>query len=234
MIIPNLYNVLVKISEDIRRLVFEKPITDVKGREFFMVTKVKEEKGMDEYFAQGVSVGEITAVGSMVTNMRVGDTVILDYVADVNDEYLVTQTDAYKIVSANAITEYETEDLILPANRNKPRPTIVHKKGELKLGSIIIAIIRDSIITPNSPYILMEHKQENVDEFYVKDGNVAWSRSKSQPIVERKVLFVHEGCDISVGDTVIIEEDAIFSRALGDSDFDVAYSHDVIAIEALN
>lgn len=228
---PN--KVLVKISEEIRRLVFEKTIVDIHGQKFFLVTKIKEEEGFDEYFAQGVSVGEVVSVGSNVTNIQVGDTVMLDYIVDVNNSYNVLVEQDYKIVSVNAITKYMKEDLIAPPNRKKSRSTIVHRKGELDEGSLVIAIIRGDVIIPNSPYLLMEYKEENLDEFFEQSGAVVWSRSKSTPIVERKVLFVPENSEYKPGDILLIEEDAIFSRSFGDSKFDVAYEHEVIASEVI-
>lgn len=226
---PN--NVLVKISEEIRRLVFEKPIVSSEGKQFYLTIKVRESEGFDDFFAQGVSVGEVVSIGKNIKNIKVGDTVLLDYIVDVNKQYTVTENADHKIVSVCAITTYMEEDLIVPANRRKPRSTLVHKAGELDQGSLVLAIVRGDVIEPNYPYIFMEYKEENLDEFYEHKGNVVWSRSKAEPVVERKVLLSYPGADIRTGETVLIEEAAIFSRSINGLNFDVAFDHDIIAIE---
>lgn len=228
---PSANKILVKISEELRKLIFGKPLVSTTGKEFFLVTKLKEEEGFDEYFAQGVSIGEVIEVGSNVKNIQIGDTVMLDYTADVNNDFLIEKTDYYKIVCVSAVTTYVEEDLIVPANRHKPRSTVVQRKGELLEGALVLAVVRDNVIMPNAPYIFMEYKEQDVDEFVLAKGNVIWSRSIREPVVEREVFFVPPGSDINPGDIVLIEEDDLFSRSLGDSSFDVAYDFKVIAIE---
>lgn len=217
-------NILIYLSEEERRKLFEKPIVNNEGKLIWLVTGIPADAGLDESFSQGLDVGIVMGVGRDVQGIEVGDTALVDYIVDLSEEYVVESDDRGKLVSLRARTIYETEDLIVDANRRTPHPTVVQRRGDLREPSMIIAVIRGKEILPNEPYIFFTHTDEGQD----------WRRTYSiytqeKPVVvRRKVVAVYPGSTFQAGDEILIEEEAIFDRMLAGNRFDIAFEHDLL------
>lgn len=220
-------HIAVKITEEERINIFEKKIKSSDGREFGLVMEVQDIDNTEEQYTQTVAVAEVVGVGRKVSAIKIGDIVILDYLADVGNENLIEKTDEYKVISISAITEYEEEDIIIDANRRTMHDTPLAEKGEVKEASMVIAYVRDGIIHPSPPYLFCKYEtpsEETDDDFAM------WSSTLQKPaVVERELLFPHEGCDMPVGSMVMTEESNLFHRKLNGRLFDVLFSTDVFA-----
>lgn len=226
--IPKPSNIFVKLTEEERAKIFERPITTSDGRHFQLMTQVPAEEGIDESFTQTVSVGVVVAVGSQVKGFKEGDVVIVDYTVDISHEFLVEVGDDYKIMSLNAITTYEEEDKIVDPNQRVKHSTVIHRAGDLKDPSMIIAYVRDGVIHPNFPYVFVEYIHVNEEEQSEESG--LWIEGEESKIADRKVLFSYKGSELLPDDIIIAESDAIFNRELNGQKFGVIYEHDIIGI----
>lgn len=222
-------HVLVRLSKADRRSLFEKPILLPDGRSAFMTIEEEAGKNFDKSYSQSVSVGTILAVGSEVTIAKPGDIALLDYIVDHTENFRISNDNGDKLVSISTETKFYKADLIIDANRRTPKPTPVHKKGELEEATLLIAVVRRGTIYPLFPYVFLNHKR--AEKKYKQDENSpVWSAEIEESIIEREVLFSHEGSEFKKGDMILCESEHVFERQLHGQEFDVIFEQDIVAV----
>lgn len=224
------HKVLIKISEEERRKMFEKPIIRDDGETVFLVTNLPAAPGSDASYSQGVNTGTVIAIGKDVVGIEVGDLAILDYLVDITEDHIVLRNKEAKVVCLDSRTMYHEKTLIAEPNAQSPRPATVYKKGELKMATMIVAVVRDGVIIPRWPYVFLEHV-ERESEFKIDEGAKIFSLEEEESvIVERKVLLSSDD-DFKAGDMIMCESDDLFFRTWNNQLFDIIYSSHIFAVE---
>lgn len=153
-----------------------------------------------------VRTGIIEIVGAGVTEFKVGDTCLLDYNVDNSQSVFIAWDGEDKLVSLPARTVYYTEDVVAYANQHYAKDQKVADKGQQKVVTLIVAVIRDGEIIANDPYVILKHQKEA--DFVVGKSNIL-SHNKPE-IIEREVLAVSEYSQqeygIKKGSTVMVRE----------------------------
>lgn len=229
---PN--NVIIYISELDRRKLFEKPIVTIHGEQLWLTTGIKADENMENSYSQSVTVGTVVAVGSNVKGIQRNDYALLDYQVDLSNDFFLHSDGLGKYVSILANTSYEKEDLVIDSNRRTPHPTIVHKAGEFKSISMLIAVVRDDKVIANRPYVISEH--EKPSSKFEQRGGLIFTTEEKRTAVKRKIIAVSErdredDAPLKPGDNVYIEDDAIFDREINGKVYDIFFETDVLAIE---
>lgn len=219
------HDVLINISEADRDMLFNKRLKTPGGELLTTICiDIQNEFGTDPAFSQDVNIAKVECVGSDVTGIGKGDLVIIDYLVDTTDDFIIEEIWTGKICVLDSRTEYYTDTKKVPANRNTKVATFVYKAGEMKSYSLIIAIIKGNIVIPNSQYIFMAHEKPK----QLKQVLGETIQEPDKNIVERKVLFTYLGCKIEAGLTALVESDFIFQRRIGENVFDVCFHSDII------
>lgn len=221
-------NVLVRVSEAERRKMFEKPITRDDGSVVNLIIGIQAEHGFEDVFAQAVSIGEVVMVGSNVTDMEVGDLVLLDYIVDTMLDIIVSKNDEEKVVCLDTKSEFYDRTYIVDANRRTPQPTIVYNKGEMKSASLIIAYIRGDNIYTRWPYVLLEHVAPK-SEFEMK-GKFFEVAPEEEGMTERTILLPSDRSRYRTGQRVACQAEHLYSRELNGKKFDVIFDGDIAGI----
>lgn len=221
------HHVLISIHEVDRIHLLEREVKRPDGGSVFLVFDELAPDEQEKSFSQAVSVGTVVSVGDEVDGVQRGDIALLDYTVDKTDKFIVYKNGKEKVVRVDTRTIYKQEPLIIDANRRTPHPTVVHKAGDLESGTLIIAVVRDQIIYPMWPYLLLEHKPPRED-LVVKGG--VWTTNDKDLFSDRKVIAAHGKSFYKPGDMVICESDGIFDRKLGKQSFDVVFEHDIAAV----
>lgn len=218
------YHILIKISESERDKLFNKRLKTDDGRILSILQDIVHSSDTDDFFSQDVNAAEVIEVGEGVTSIQKGDTVIIDYLVDTTDEYTAWEEWAGKFCVLDIRTLYYTKDLMIPASQKTKVDTFVFKAGEMDSYSFVIAVIRNNVVIPNSPYIFTEHKDSAKDEF---SNGIQYSETEKH-IIKRKLLFGHPNCKLPIGKEVILESDFIFFRKIGETVFDICFESDVV------
>lgn len=221
------HHVLIGIAEVDRYRLLEQEVRRPDGGIVFLRYDELAPDEQEKSFSQAVSVGTVLCVGPEVDDVRRGDLAILDYTVDKTSKFVVYNDGSEKVVRIDTRTVYKQEPLVVDANRRTPHPTIIHKAGDLESGTLLIAVVRDGIIRPMWPYILMEHRKPR-EELVVKGG--VWAENDKDLFSDRRVIASHAKSFYKPGDTVICESDGVFDRKLMNQFFDVVFEHDIAAV----
>lgn len=221
------HHILIGIAECDRVRLLEKGVVRQDGETVFLRYDELAPDEQEKSFSQAVGIGTVLVVGPEVNGIQRGDVAILDYTVDKTSKFLVYNEGGQKVVRLDTRTIYKTEPIIIDANRRTPHPTIIHKAGDLESGTPIIAIVRDSIIYPMWPYLILEHKKPRED-LIIKGG--FWTPNDKEQFSDRRVIAAHASSFYKPGDIVICESDGIFDRRLGNQSFDVVFEHDIAAL----
>lgn len=223
---PN--NIIVFISEEERRKLFEKPIQTVDGRTLWLVTELKADINMEKSYEQTVNVGRVRAVGAHVQGIHPDDTVLIDYIVDVSDEHVIQADALGKLVSVPAVTTFHNKTLLIDANRKTKHPTLVYNEGEPDVISPVIAVVRDGKVYANHPYVLMKHEKYD-DTFKARDEYMIhtqeWHRGEA---VERTVVAAAPQSACQAGERVMVEEEGLFTREINGDSYDIAFEQDIL------
>ena len=183
----------------------------------------------DGYSSVFARTGEVVAVGTGGASwLKVGDTVILDFMADNQQGNVVLWECNEKVINLSANTEYYGSDVVDYASRQFSRDQITAKSGEIKNMSLIIAAIRGNEIIANDPYVILKH--DDVEKMAVSAGGIL--QMEREDVISRKVLAVSEISTLKYGieknDTILVKELMTFNIVLGDKKLTAVNDSDVL------
>lgn len=220
---PN--SVLVKITNEEKRKIFETDVENTEGQIISLITSLRAEQVADEFYSQAVYVGNVVAVASDVTHIEVGDTVIVDYMADTYEQRVAYMEDDGKVVILDADTKYHIDDKIAFASMRARADTYTWRKGDVDSQSWIYAIVRDGRLMPNNDYILLAHQDLTFEgesssgiRYYDTEGDV----------VVRKVIAAPDQSAVKKGDIIVVEAFALLERSFGNVNFDIIMELDLL------
>lgn len=218
-------SVLVKISKDEKRKIFETDFTNAEGETVSFIKALEAGSETDEHFSQSVYIADVIMVGKDVKHIQPGDIVAIDYMADTEEKRECYFDGKDKVVILEAETIYHTDDMIAPASMNSRMDTYTWRKGDVDTQSWIYAIYRNGILVPNIGYILLEHK--NLTWEGTTKSGLTYFETEGD-IVVRKVIGATEDCRVKAGDTIAVETFALLERSIEGYNFDVIMSIDLL------
>lgn len=218
------FNILIKVSESERDKLYNKRLKTADGRILSILQDVEHAADTDEFFSQDVNAAEVIAVGEGVDFIKVGDTVIIDYLVDTTPDFTAWEEWTGKFCVLDTRTIYYDHDKMVPASRHTKVDAFVYRKGEMDSYSFVIAVIRGNTVIPNAGYIFTEHKDSSKDAF---SNGIEYAEHEKH-IIKRKLLFGHPDCKLPIGKEVILESDFIFFRKIGETVFDICFESDVV------
>jgi hypothetical protein len=220
-------HVLVFLSEERKRKLFEREGVATDGRIFKLFTQVRAEEGTDSYLEQSVMVGEIIGIARDIKWLNIGDIVILDYLVDMMENETIIRDDMDKTVILPLATTYHLENRIAFASMNSRRDTFTWKKGDVNDNSLIYGVYRDGDLIANPPYIICEHQDFTVQ---LESASGLIYNHEDSGIVIRKIISVPKGSSFEKGDFVAIERYCLYGRSVEGINFDIIMEQDVLAI----
>jgi co-chaperonin GroES (HSP10) len=152
---PTPERVIVKITKEQRRRMFEKEFVRNDGTKGVLITGIRKDRGEHGASEQFINLGEVIAVGSRVKNIKAGDMAVLDYLVSNDDTIKVLEDEQAEYYSVRGVTTYEPQDVIMDVNRQRQFTMYLCRKGEIKEVSQIVAVIRDSQIIAIDPYVIL-------------------------------------------------------------------------------
>ncbi len=133
-----------------------KEITTEQGKKVRLIKTIDCAPDMDRKSALFVREGEVIKVGRYVDNIQEGDTAILDYKVDNDENLTIGWVGEDKIVAPVALTEYVEKTEVYSANRQTKKDTIISKEGEINAISDILCVIRNGEFFAQDPYVIMK------------------------------------------------------------------------------
>lgn len=223
--------VLVKISRDEKRKIFEADWENETGETVSFIKSLAAGSETDEFYSQSVYVADVIQVADDVTRIKVGDIVVIDYLADSEDKKIAYYENGEKIISLDADTKFHTEDRIAFASMNTRMDTYTWRIGDVDTQSWIYGIYRNGILIPNNDYILLEHK--NLTWQGTTKSGLTYFDTEGD-IVVRKVIGVPENSPVKVGDVIAVETFALLERSIEGYNFDVIMTIDLLGTVEIN
>lgn len=219
--------VLVKIASEDKRKVYEQDMEDVNGKQVSLIKMLHAGEEEDAYYSQAVYLGEVLKVADDVKHILAGDIVIIDYLADTDEDKVAYFEGDEKIVLLDADTKYHTTDRIAYASMNSRMDTYTWRKGDVESQAWIYAIFRNGELICNNDYLLLEHKE------------LTWLGTTSTGIVSyftegdvaiRKVIRSPENSEFNIGDIIATEVFALLERSIDVYNFDIIMQQDVLGV----
>lgn len=221
---------LVKMLYEDRQKIFEKKITRDDGSVVPLILAIQQDSDMDGYSQQSVKVGIVMETGANIHWLKKGDRVLLDYTVDINNESVAYgETGKDKVVAIDVNTVYHQEDMITPANRNRPYDQCVWKKGEIDRPSMLIAVIAGEYVVPNKPYVILAYEKPKTG--YAPHPNGIHVMEVEEIVSERSVIAAHPDSDINTGDKILVDTQSFFDMSADGTLISVVYDHDILCIK---
>lgn len=218
-IIPAPNRVLIKITRKQVEDLISKEITKDDGtkvRLFFEHLHFSE--GYERRFQQNVSVGEVIGVGSNIDNIKVGDTVILDYLVSNLSDDVVGYFKGNQLISILAHTTYHQDSSTLVNGRR------AWAKGDFDYISRILGLVRGDKLIPFDPYVFVEYKSDLLKILNMHGDNVR----NTELVIRREIIAVPDGCVFKCGDNISLKKDDWFDREIYDWKIAICFKQDII------
>jgi len=218
-IVPAPDRVLIRITKEQIENLISKEITKEDGtkvRLFF--EHIHFDEGFERRYQQNVSVGEVVGVGCNVDNIRVGDTVILDYLVSNFSDDLIGYVKGDQMISILCKTTYHADSAIMINGRR------AWVKGDYDNISRILGVVRGDKLIPFDPYVFLEYKSDLL-KILNKFGE---AERMTEAVIEREVIAAPEGCGYDCGDKVRLKKDDWFDREVGDKKIAVIFRQDIL------
>jgi co-chaperonin GroES (HSP10) len=218
--------ILVRINKKEKSAMFEKEIHCDDGTTVNLITSIEASENSEAQYTQSIHAGDVIAVAGDIDWIKVGDRAMLDYIADVDGDvvaYKDINKDKYICIEVNA--KYHDSDFLIPADRNRSYDKYLFKKGDLDTSSMLIAIMRDGVLIPNFPYVILAYR--NLKSIVSQAGIM--TIEVEETVIERVVIATHSRSRLKVGDHVIIEAESMFDRKTDGKMVSVVFEHDVLA-----
>lgn len=216
--IPAPNRVLVLLREKDRQAVFKEEIKRNDGS-VVNLASIEYQEGFDEYYVKNMSIGEIVAVGEDVTELKVKDKVVINYLMDVGDnDELVGYIDGDRLLSVIAKTTYHEEDSYMGMNG-----MYLYHKGDIKDDSPILAVYKNNWIKPVYPYAIVDY-ETNISQ----QTESGIHSTKEEMFVTRKILSVHKDTNYKQGDMVVYPFYSTFYRIINNKIIEFVDTNDII------
>jgi hypothetical protein len=208
---------------------FYKEIVTKKGDVIRLTMTIPKGRTTDEHYSQGVHVAKAVALGDEVTNIEVGDELLVDYSVDTETARILYNDGELKLVDVVAKNKYHMEDFMLPCHNSQPHDMYVWRKGDLDEITVIFGIVKsDGEIIPLDPFLLLEYVV--VDGQFEENERGLLIPVHEGDVVMRRSLFAHKNSPIRQGDVVIVPYEALYEREVGDKIISVCIDKDVLAV----
>lgn len=208
--------VIVKISKESRDDVFRRKLKNDKGEEIILFLPTHTEKSDANHSEYFVTCGEIYGVGSNVKNVNIGDTAILDYRTDNDDEIIIGYEGEDKLIVTTAITTRHEDELVVYANQRSRRDQIVHSKDDYLETCQLLGVIRNGELFPRDPFVFLHHESTIVN----KKTASGITYTVDEKIIKRQILAISEEskkrCGLQAGEWVVMDDFDLFSITLED------------------
>lgn len=223
--------VLAKISGEDKRQIFEKDVESSSGSIVSLITSLKADIEADEFYSQSVYVATVIGIADDIDHIKIGDIIVIDYLADTDDEKIAYVEGDDKVVLLDVNTKYHTEDRIAYASMNSRMDTYTWRKGDVESQSWIYAIFNNGNLTVNNDYLLLEHRDLTWEG---KTSSGLISFFSEGDIVVRKVIKAPISSKVKAGDIIVTEAFALLERSIDIYNFDVIMELDVLAKLEIN
>ncbi len=216
---------LLKISKDEKRKIFETDIETDNGDVISFFKAMEAGSETDEYYSQSVYVADVIQVAGDVDNLKVGDVVVVDYMADSAENKVAYYEGEEKVILLDVNTIFHTDDKIAFASMNSRMDTYTWRKGDVDTQSWIYAILRDGILAANNDYVLLEHK--NLTWLAETKSGFSFFETEGDMVI-RKVIASSPGSGVKVGDIIVVETYALLERSVQNFNFDIIMNIDIL------
>lgn len=222
--------VMVKIKKEDRDALYSKWIVRNDGTKVQLFIQPDYSNDTTQRSKVFVNTGEIVQIGSNVSGIEIGDTAILDYTIDNDiDNVLYFDDDKNKYVVVTGTTVLHQYDEWAYATRNSPRDVRVASKGDIKIVSPILGLLRGEKLIARFPYVFLEHLPTIVRKESKLSGIVY---EEHEDILERTILSVSEESQKRFGmknnQKVILQDMDVFTVKLNDGQIDCVLDNDVM------
>lgn len=218
-IVPAPNRVLIKITQkQLEDLISKEIVKDdgTKARLFF--EPIRFDAGFDRAYSQNVSVGTAIGVGSDVHNIKVGDIVILDYLATTLVDDTIGFVNGDQLISIIAHTTYhETSSPLVNGRR-------AWAKGDFDHISRILGLVRGDKLIPFDPYVFIEYNPD-----VTRILNLRGEKMKPmEGVREKEVIAAPENSIFKCGDKVRIKSEDPFEREVGGRTISIVFKSDIL------
>lgn len=218
---------IVEILQTEHDKLFYKEIPGPKGEKIRLTLTLPKSSEKDEHFSQGVSLAKIVAVGDEVTDVKPGDTVMVDYTVDTATAKILFDDGERKLVNVVAKNVYHQDDFMLSATNERPYDQYVWKKGDLDEITVLFGVVKDDgEVIPLDPFVILEYAV--VDGQFEENEQGLLVPIYEGDIVMRRCLFAHPNCRIKQGDLVIVPFEALYERPVYDKIISVCVDKDIL------
>jgi hypothetical protein len=212
--------VFIRITKESRDSIFSKEITRDDGSKVKLWTNVEAMDNDDRRATLFVQTGIVEAVADNLTDIKVGDTAIIDYKLCNMDDHVVYKDGEDIVYWLEAKTTYHEDDLIAYASRKGNRDQIAYLKGDYDTLSMLLGVVSHGRVYAREPYVFLEHQSNVISK--VSPAGILYSETQSN--YHRKVLASspesHKNYGISPGNDVLVHDMDIFMVKLEDQQFD--------------
>lgn len=217
---------IIELRESDRERIFLSKVKIKGGKKTINLIKdFQARKTTDKSYSQTLCFGKVVGTASDVTNFKVGDWVIIDYLADHDEKNIVEKNDAYKRIIIVANDTYHTDDLIIPSNNPDKRDKYSYAVGDVDEISSVLAKISDGRIVPCGNLVMCVHHDDDKDIKKIPGIEYDYERAK---VVGRVVA--HAGSDgiLKKGDYILADPQKIFPFIWHKHKYDFLYFSDVL------
>lgn len=218
-IVPAPNRVLIRVTKKQIEDLISKEIVKEDGttaRLFF--EPIHFDQGYDRKFQQNVSVGECVGVGVNVHGIKIGDIVILDYLASNLSDECIGFVKGDQMISMIAHTTYHQSSSVLINGRR------AWAKGDYDHISRILGVVRGDKLIPFDPYVFVEYES---DLLHILNDIGERFRSTAA-VISRTVLSSPEGSIFKCGQKVFMKRDDWFDREIDGRKIAICFKQDIM------
>lgn len=246
---PTKNRIFIKITKEDRESVENILVNKKDGTKSSIIMALPSYENVHQY-DYAVRHGMVTEVSPSVKHINKGDRVIFMPQIDFDEQYLISDDDNGKTVWADAVTTFHTEDNVKYGYQgNMERRQLVWAYGDIENLSMIVAIIRNNQIIPNTPYVICEpeESEKEIDLSDVIRGDKLIESSvmtlssgglwlppekkkafNGKSIIQRTVISSSDP-SILPGTKILVKEESEFTYNVFGQKLCLCYSMDILA-----
>lgn len=175
-------------------------------------------EGYEKRFQQNVSVGEVIGVGKNVTNIKVGDVAILDYLTSNLSDHLIGYFNGDQLISILANTTYHKNSAPLINARR------AWAKGDFDNISLILGIIREDRLIPIDPYVFVEYESD----FLKILNDIGQAVRSTDMVINRTVIAAPDDSIFKCGQKIFLRRDDWFYREVAERKIAICFKQDIL------
>lgn len=204
-------SIIVKISKESRDNVFKRKFKNENGEDCFLFIPAPTDEADERHPQFFVTCGQVVLVGEKVKSIQAGDTCILDYSVDNNENIIIGYEGEDKLIVVNAVTTRHTDYEVVHTER---RTQIVSSPGDYKETSSVLGVIRGEELISIDPFVFINHESTVVSQQTA--SGIHYTEDKK--IVERTILAISKESEdlmkVRQGEKILVDDFDLFDLHL--------------------